>query len=232
LSPHSTDLVAILSRASKRLFDVVFATAALVAVAPLILVFVLVIRLSSRGSGFYVQPRRGKDGSTFKIYKLRTLDTISCQERSLDSVDHDEQRVFPFGRFLRNRGLDEIPQLFNVVLGDMSIVGPRPHAIPHDAVYIAKIPGYARRYEVRPGVTGWAQVNGSRGRLHSLGDAERRLAFDLYYVDNRSLLLDLRIIMRSVRIVVSGESGAADVNSIGAPLRLEPSNAVDAPKLD
>jgi putative colanic acid biosynthesis UDP-glucose lipid carrier transferase len=204
--PHHRLEFAIWQRepASKRVFDIVIAFLSLIALLPVLLVASAVIKLTSPGPIFYFQARRGLHGQVFNICKLRTLAHDRCDWAShpeITAVADSDRRVFSFGWWLRNRGLDEIPQLWNVLRGEMSIVGPRPHALAHEELYLANIPGYHARYAVKPGITGWAQVNGSRGTIHSLQKAEQRLAFDLEYIGRRSLLLDLRIVLRTLPLL-------------------------------
>ena len=192
---------------AKRAFDLLVAASALFVLSPLLLIAALAIKLTSDGPVFFRQPRYGRDWRVFNVYKLRTLDHDRCDApgaRVVKPVGEHDSRVFPVGRFLRARGIDEIPQLWNVVRGDMSIVGPRPHALPHDDYYRANIPGYALRYIVRPGITGWAQVNGSRGQIRNLDDARQRLIFDLHYIERASVLFDFEICLRTAQILVLG----------------------------
>jgi lipopolysaccharide/colanic/teichoic acid biosynthesis glycosyltransferase len=189
---------------SKRFLDIAIALLSLVALLPVLLVASAIIKLTSRGPIFYFQSRRGLHGEVFDICKLRTLAHDRCDwanPHEITAVAESDRRVFGFGWWLRNRGLDEIPQLWNVLRGEMSIVGPRPHALAHEDLYLANIPGYHARYAVKPGITGWAQVNGSRGTIHSLQEAEQRLAFDLEYISRRSLFLDLRIVLRTLPLL-------------------------------
>ena len=210
---HAPDVFSIVGRqrkrepAGKRKFDIVAAGSGLILLAPLLLIAALAIKLTSRGPVFFMQPRRGRDGRVFRICKFRTLDHDRCdapEQRDIQAVSDHDSRVFPVGLFLRTRGIDEIPQLWNVLRGEMSIVGPRPHAIPHDDFYLAHVSGYAHRYAVKPGITGWAQVNGSRGRIRDLEEARQRVQFDRRYIDNASLLLDIEIVLRTVRILLLG----------------------------
>jgi lipopolysaccharide/colanic/teichoic acid biosynthesis glycosyltransferase len=190
----------------KRALDISVALFSLVALSPVFLFACAAIKLSSRGPVFYFQPRRGLHGRVFDVCKLRTLRHDRCDRsnyREITAVEDNDRRVFGVGRFLRERGLDEIPQLWNVLRGDMSIVGPRPHALAHEELYLANIPGYHARYAVKPGITGWAQVNGSRGTIRALHEAEQRLALDLEYIDRRSLFLDLRIVLRTLPLLVT-----------------------------
>ena len=191
----------------KRAFDLVVAGMALILLGPLLLLAALAIKLTSRGPVLFVQPRRGRNGRVFNIIKLRTLKHDRCDPphlRDVRSVVENDARVFPVGRFLRKRGLDEILQFWNVIRGDMSIVGPRPHALPHDDFFLVNVPGYAIRSTVKPGITGLAQVSGCRGQIRSLNEADRRVYFDLDYIDRASLTVDIGIVCKTVWIILFG----------------------------
>jgi Undecaprenyl-phosphate glucose phosphotransferase len=179
----------------KRLFDLVFAAAGLIVATPLILLVAAVISMDSPGPIFFAQRRYGFNQQPFRIIKFRTMRTLDDGSRQ---ATRDDVRVTRIGRWLRRWNIDEIPQLFNVLTGDMSLVGPRPHALPLDQEYQLRISLYARRHNVRPGITGWAQVNGYRGETDTDEKMRNRIACDLYYIDNWSLWLDLKIIARTV----------------------------------
>jgi len=183
-------------RAIKRACDVALALVALVLLAPLMLLSAAAIKLDSSGPVIFRQRRIGFDGRVFSIYKFRTMSVQEDGDRIVQTRRNDP-RVTRIGRLLRQSSIDELPQLFNVVRGDMALVGPRPHAIAHDDQYGAMIAGYAYRHHVKPGITGWAQVNGQRGETKRIQDMERRVALDLWYIDNWSLTLDLRILWRT-----------------------------------
>ncbi|HEY5347567.1 MAG TPA: sugar transferase, partial [Rhizomicrobium sp.] len=138
----------------------------------------------------------GQGGRPFAIYKFRTMHVLEDGATVMQAHKNDS-RITRAGRFLRSTSLDELPQLFNVLLGDMSLVGPRPHAIAHDMLYAVLIPAYVQRQRVRPGITGWAQINGARGATPTTQDMQARVLFDLWYVKNASLLLDLKILFRT-----------------------------------
>ncbi len=181
----------------KRVFDVVMATAALVVLAPLLACVAVVIRLDSHGPVLFMQRRYGFNQQPFRIIKFRTMTTLDDGE-VIRQARHDDRRITRIGRWLRHWNIDELPQLFNVLKGDMSLVGPRPHALCHDRDYEQRISLYARRHNVRPGITGWAQVNGLRGETDTDDKMRRRVDYDLYYIDNWSMLLDLRILLLTV----------------------------------
>ena len=188
----------------KRAEDILLALILLAVAAPLMLLVSVVIKLGSRGPVLFRQPRHGLNGLEIEVFKFRTMyahleDTFaSCQTL------RDDSRVTWVGRFLRRHSIDELPQLFNVLLGTMSLVGPRPHAPGTTAGGLSlelAVPGYMARHRVKPGITGWAQVCGCRGNLDSVEKAVRRVEHDLYYIENWSLLFGLRIIARTIGLV-------------------------------
>ena len=183
----------------KRCFDIVFSLVACVAIALFIPIIALIIKLQSRGPIFFVQDRTGKYGRTFRCLKFRTMRTNG--ECNIRQCTKHDPRVFPFGRFLRRTNLDELPQFFNVLMGDMSIVGPRPHMLYHTDYYSKLIPHYMNRHFVRPGITGWAQVTGFRGETRELWQMEGRVRRDMWYINHWSLWLDLRIMVLTVKTI-------------------------------
>ena len=183
----------------KRCFDIVFSLVACVAIALFIPIIALIIKLQSRGPIFFVQDRTGKYGRTFRCLKFRTMRTNG--ECNIRQCTKHDPRVFPFGRFLRRTNLDELPQFFNVLMGDMSIVGPRPHMLYHTDYYSKLIPHYMNRHFVRPGSTGWAQVTGFRGETRELWQMEGRVRCDMWYINHWSLWLDLRIMVMTVKTI-------------------------------
>ncbi|MFZ0421662.1 MAG: undecaprenyl-phosphate glucose phosphotransferase [Xanthobacteraceae bacterium] len=189
-----------LSRAEvvqKRLFDLLFASLALLAMTPLLIAVAILIKLDSPGPIFFVQRRYGFNQQPFRIIKFRTMRALEDGAVVLQAR-RDDPRLTRIGRWLRRWNIDEIPQLFNVLTGDMSLVGPRPHAVAHDHDYEQRISLYARRHNVKPGITGWAQINGYRGEIDSDDKIRKRVEHDLFYIDNWSLWLDLKIIARTV----------------------------------
>ena len=156
---------------------------------------------SSPGPVLFRQRRYGLDGKEILVYKFRSM-TVMEDGLDVPQATRNDQRVTPFGSFLRRTSLDELPQFINVLQGRMSIVGPRPHAVAHNEMYRKLIKGYMVRHKVKPGITGWAQVNGLRGETESLDKMKRRIDFDLEYLRNWSLKLDLMIIMRTLLIVL------------------------------
>ena len=177
----------------KRLLDIFASAAGLVALAPLFLFVAVAIRIDSRGPVFFLQRRYGFNQQSFRIVKFRSMITSKDGADVRQAVRNDS-RVTRVGAFMRRWNIDELPQLINVLKGDMSLVGPRPHALAHNQHYERKIALYARRHNVRPGITGWAQVNGFRGETATEDRMRSRIEHDLYYIDNWSLWLDLRIL--------------------------------------
>jgi exopolysaccharide biosynthesis polyprenyl glycosylphosphotransferase len=169
----------------------------LVVLAPLILLVAILIKLDSRGPIFFKQTRNGFNGRPFKIFKFRTMSVLE-DGPVIRQATKDDPRVTHVGRLLRRVNIDELPQLFNVIAGDMALVGPRPHAAAHNSEYGQIIANYAHRYHVKPGLTGWAQVNGLRGETQSLQQMAKRVEFDLWYINNWSPLLDFRIMLQTL----------------------------------
>jgi len=182
----------------KELFDRVFALGAIIAVSPALICIALAIKLTSRGPVLFRQNRKGADGRVFTIYKFRSMRMHTEQAGVLRQATRDDPRVTRVGAFLRRTSLDELPQFFNVLRGDMSVVGPRPHALEHDDLYQKVVSGYIHRYRIKPGITGWAQVNGFRGETDRIEKMEGRVAHDLYYLGNWSFGLDMRIIAATI----------------------------------
>ncbi|MBM3607072.1 MAG: exopolysaccharide biosynthesis polyprenyl glycosylphosphotransferase [Alphaproteobacteria bacterium] len=181
----------------KRLFDVVIASIALVLLAPLFLVMAALIKLDSKGPVFFLQRRYGFNQEPFRIWKFRSMTTLD-DGPVIKQATANDVRVTRIGRFMRRTNIDELPQLVNVLKGEMSLVGPRPHALAHDQLYERTIALYARRHNVRPGITGWAQVSGLRGETNSDAKMRRRVEYDLYYIDNWSLMFDVKIMILTV----------------------------------
>jgi putative colanic acid biosysnthesis UDP-glucose lipid carrier transferase len=188
----------------KRVSDIVIAATLLVLLSPLMIALALAIRLTSRGSVIFRQRRYGLDGEEITVYKFRTM-RVSEDGGEIRQATLDDPRITPIGRFLRRFSLDELPQLYNVLQGRMSIVGPRPHAVAHNEEYRALIKGYMLRHKVRPGITGLAQVNGCRGETRDLEDMRMRIEYDLDYLRHWSLGLDLSIIFKTALVVLKGE---------------------------
>jgi len=185
----------------KRLTDIACAMAGFILASPILLVAALLIKLESRGPVFFLQTRVGQNEQLFEAVKLRTM-AIGSNARSPYTAERDP-RITRVGRILRFLRIDEIPQMWNVLKGEMSFIGPRAEWDILVNEYKEKIPYYSVRHVVKPGITGWAQVNYPYGR--SLGDAVRKLEFDLYYAKNMSMALDLRILFRTISVVMLGE---------------------------
>jgi Undecaprenyl-phosphate glucose phosphotransferase len=183
--------------AAKRIFDVVAASTILVLTLPLLALIALLIRLDSKGPVLFLQRRYGFNQQAFRIFKFRTMTTTDDGD-VIRQATRNDIRITRIGHFLRRYNLDELPQLLNVIGGEMSLVGPRPHALAHDHEFQRKIALYARRHNVKPGITGWAQVNGLRGETDTDDKMARRISFDHWYIDNWSFWLDLGILLRTV----------------------------------
>jgi Undecaprenyl-phosphate glucose phosphotransferase len=181
----------------KRALDLVFASAALLLLTPILILVAVLIKLDSPGPMFFLQRRFGFNQKPFQIIKFRSMRT--CEDGAVvRQAKKDDPRVTRIGRWLRRWNVDEVPQLFNVIKGDMSLVGPRPHALSHDREFERRISTYARRHNVKPGITGWAQIHGLRGETDTDEKMRQRVEHDLHYIDNWSVLLDLQILVRTV----------------------------------
>jgi Undecaprenyl-phosphate glucose phosphotransferase len=181
----------------KRIFDLAISSFALLVLTPLLLLVAILIKLDSSGPVFFLQRRYGFNQKPFRIIKFRTMRTLD-DGGVVKQVTRGDPRVTRVGRWLRRWNNDEIPQLFNVLKGDMSLIGPRPHALSHNHEYEQKIMLYARRHNVKPGITGWAQIHGLRGETDTDEKMRRRVEYDLHYIDHWSLGLDLQILVRTV----------------------------------
>lgn len=183
-----------LDLAIKRLFDLFAATTGLIVLTPLYLFVAIAIKLDSPGPVFFRQMRHGFNNEPIRVFKFRTMTALEERDEFTQAVKNDP-RVTRIGRVLRRANIDELPQLINVLQGNMSIVRPRPHATAHNNLFQSKIAPFSRRHTVKPGLTGWAQVNGFRGETDTLEKMQRRVEHDLYYIDNWSFLLDIKIIL-------------------------------------
>lgn len=192
--------------ALKRVFDLLFSSVLLL-LSPLVLIPVAIgIKLTSPGPIFFKQKRTGLRGEPFNCYKFRTM-RVNNQSDTLQATKNDPRKT-KFGNFLRKSSLDELPQFFNVWRGDMSIVGPRPHMIKHTQNYSSLIDKYMLRHTIKPGITGWAQVNGYRGQTDELWKMERRVEYDVWYAENWNFMLDLKIIFLTIFNAFRGEQNA------------------------
>ena len=191
----------------KRLFDVGCSFIGLVFLAPLLITISIVIKLTSPGPILFAQLRTGLGGKTFVIYKFRTMSTQENGDRVVQACRNDT-RITRVGSFLRRSSLDEFPQLWNVLIGDMSIVGPRPHAVAHDHYYGALLPDYRDRFRAKPGITGLAQCNGARGPTETLDKMSRRIRLDLAYIERWSLAMEARILVKTAKVILTGDACA------------------------
>ncbi|WFU84455.1 undecaprenyl-phosphate glucose phosphotransferase [Bradyrhizobium sp. CIAT3101] len=194
-----------LERGVKRMLDVTVGATSLMLLTPLLFAAAIAIKLESRGPIIFRQQRHGFNGRSFTIYKLRTM-KVQEDGAAVVQATTSDPRVTRVGRVLRSTSIDELPQLLNVLQGHMSVVGPRPHALVHDYEYGRMIANYSFRHHVKPGITGWAQVHGYRGGTPRLELMERRIALDLWYIDNWSVVLDIRIILRTVFELVRAQN--------------------------
>ena len=191
----------------KRAADLVLASLILVLIAPLLLAIAVGVKLTSPGPAFFRQRRYGLDGREIVVYKFRSM-TVAEDGPVVRQATRGDSRVTPFGAFLRRSSLDELPQFINVLQGRMSIVGPRPHAIAHNEMYRKLIRSYMIRHKVRPGITGWAQVNGLRGETDTVEKMRARVEYDLDYLRNWSLGMDLKIILKTIFVVLKRQETA------------------------
>ena len=181
----------------KRLMDVAFASAGFFVLAPLFLMIAILIRLDSKGPVVFRQKRSGLGGAPFTILKFRTM-RCESDVREVRQATRDDPRITRVGAFLRRSSLDELPQLLNVIAGDMSLVGPRPHALSHDQFYGAVIGAYSQRFSAKPGITGLAQVKGLRGETAEINKMAQRVNADVEYIERWTPLLDVEILVRTV----------------------------------
>ncbi len=189
----------------KRLEDVILSSLILIAIALPMAIIAAGVRLSSPGPAIFKQRRYGLQGQEIIVWKFRTM-TVCEDGENIGQATQDDDRITPFGRLLRQTSLDELPQFFNVIQGHMSIVGPRPHAVAHNEEYRKLINGYMLRHKVKPGITGWAQINGLRGETTSLDKMRGRIEYDLAYIRNWSLWLDIKIVFLTAFRGFTGEN--------------------------
>tara|TARA_R110002167_G_scaffold188856_2_gene390943 strand:+ start:1060 stop:2442 length:1383 start_codon:yes stop_codon:yes gene_type:complete len=187
-----------MARIIKRAEDLMVGSLITLLITPVCLLIAVAIKVTSPGPILFKQYRTGANGRRVKVYKFRSMRVHKEKEGQITQATKNDQRITPIGAFLRKTSLDELPQFYNVLQGRMSIVGPRPHALAHNDYYKDLVESYMRRHKVKPGITGWAQVNGLRGETDTLEKMERRVEYDLWYIDNWSLWLDLRIIILTV----------------------------------
>ena len=181
----------------KRLEDVIVSTVILILISPVLLIISVAVKFSSPGPVLFRQLRYGMDGKPIRVWKFRSMRVMENDKNVVQATKNDI-RVTKVGKFLRSTSLDELPQFFNVLCGQMSVVGPRPHAVAHNEQYRALIQGYMLRHKVKPGITGLAQINGWRGETDTLEKMEKRIEYDLLYIRGWSIWLDLKIIFLTV----------------------------------
>jgi putative colanic acid biosynthesis UDP-glucose lipid carrier transferase len=196
ISVHDTPFRG-LAAGLKRIEDIVAGVVAVALIAIPLVVIAILVKLTSAGPVFFRQRRYGLNGAEIRILKFRTM-TVCEDGPRVQQAQRNDARVTRLGRLLRRTSLDELPQFLQVLTGEMSIVGPRPHAVAHNEHYRSLIPRYMLRHKVKPGITGWAQVNGWRGETPTLDRMEKRIEHDLAYINNWSLLLDLKILFLTV----------------------------------
>jgi len=184
----------------KRILDFTGALIGLILLAPVLLAIAIGVRLSSAGPVLFKQVRYGIAGRPINVYKFRSM-KIAPKDVPVIQAKVGDSRVTKFGSFIRKTSLDELPQLFNVLKGEMSLVGPRPHAVEHNELYRKLVTGYMFRHKIKPGITGWAQVNGLRGETETLEKMQARVDYDLYYMQHWSIWLDIVIIWRTLKVV-------------------------------
>jgi putative colanic acid biosysnthesis UDP-glucose lipid carrier transferase len=223
LATNSTDLAGVpllalhempilgLSRMLKRSVDIVGATLLLLLLWPIMLAVAIAVRIDSPGPILFRQLRYGERGEPIVVYKFRSMHVVFqddeyTRESGLRQAYAGDRRITAVGRHLRRSSLDELPQLFNVLGGSMSLVGPRPHAAEHNEMYRRLIPGYMLRHSVKPGITGWAQINGLRGMTDTPDKMQRRVEYDRYYITHWSLWLDLRILLKTIPEIIAGRN--------------------------
>jgi len=195
------------NRLVKKVFDILFSTAVILLIFPWLLPIVaLIIKLESPGPVFFKQQRSGRDNQAFMCFKFRSMYVNDLAHKK--QAGKGDSRITKFGAFIRKTSIDELPQFFNVFWGDMSVVGPRPHMVNLAKEYSELINNYLVRQYAKPGITGWAQVNGYRGETKELIDMENRVDYDIWYIENWSLLLDIKIIVRTVINIFKGEENA------------------------
>lgn len=183
----------------KRILDLLISIFSLIIVIPIILLFALIIIIESPGNPFYIQKRTGLMGREFNLIKLRSM-RLDAEKNGAQWAEAEDPRITKVGRFIRKTRIDELPQILNVINGDMSLIGPRPERPVFVEEFSKYIPNFPKRLEIKPGLTGWAQVNGG----YEI-NPEDKLKLDLYYINNNTVLLDVTIIFKTIKIIVTGE---------------------------
>ena len=207
LQQYNEPLYDLRNRIMKRIFDICFSLTFLCTLFPIILLIVAIIsKITMPGPLFFKQKRTGYDGKDFYCYKFRSM-KINKEADTLQAVK-DDPRVTKWGHFIRHTNIDELPQFINVLKGDMSLVGPRPHMLAHTEYYSSLISDYMIRHYVKPGITGWAQTHGERGETKTVDDMKRRVKRDIWYIEHWSFWLDIQIICKTVTDMVCGDKKA------------------------
>lgn len=190
----------------RRVLELVLTISAIAILTPVLVLVAVAVRLSSPGPVFFRQFRNGKSMAMFEMLKFRSMYWTDETCLAVKQAERDDPRITSVGKILRKTSLDELPQLINVIRGDMSLIGPRPHAIEHDLYYGELLPNYSDRFRVCPGITGLAQVSGARGATPHVDDMKRRIELDLLYMRNASLRLDLQILFRTMKEVFASDA--------------------------
>ena len=207
ISVRTEPLENLLNRSKKRAFDIVFSLFVIIFVFVwLFPILYILIKLSSKGPVFFTQVRSGRDNKPFKCYKFRSM-RVNGEADTKQATKHDD-RITKIGAFMRMTSLDELPQFFNVLIGNMSVVGPRPHMITHTEQYSQLIDRFMVRHFLKPGITGWAQINGLRGETKTVEDMLKRVEADVWYLENWSFLLDMKIVFLTLKNVILGDTNA------------------------
>jgi len=197
----------VVNRLAKKAFDIIFSVSVILLIFPwLFPIIMLIIKIESPGPIFFKQERSGRDNRTFMCFKFRSMYVNGLAHKK--QAERGDSRITKFGAFIRKTSIDELPQFFNVFYGDMSVVGPRPHMVNLAKEYSDLINNYLVRQYAKPGITGWAQVNGYRGETKVLSDMESRVEYDIWYIENWSLLLDVKIIVKTIINIFKGEENA------------------------
>lgn len=190
---------------AKRILDIAIAVLALLLLGPLFIGLAVAVRLSSPGPVLFKQKRSGLDSVPFEIYKFRSM-KVHSENGVVTQARKSDDRVTRVGRFIRRTSLDELPQFINVLRGEMSVVGPRPHALAHDDIFSKTIDSYSRRFVVKPGITGWAQISGFRGETKTDEEMQERVNKDIFYIENWSVFFDLKIIVMTPLKIFHGNN--------------------------
>ena len=194
----------IVNQTIKMIFDYTFGLILLITISPILCIISILIKLTSNGPILYSQERYGLNGKIFKMFKFRTMNFEKNEK--LEQAKINDKRITKIGKFLRKYSLDELPQLINVINGEMSLVGPRPHAVAHNELYRKKINGYIQRHSIKPGMTGLAQINGARGETRNIEDMNLRIDYDLQYNNNWTLMTDFIILFKTFFCILKGDA--------------------------